>query len=113
MIFVYDSKFFENTPAHILERGFGSGLEDDWAGVAGVERFSPSIGANAPAITRLKSGKTILRHRSAEVVAGFFAESEKSTGQFAANCVATVVFWAHLALPVTVKTGERFHTAGD
>jgi len=49
----------------------------------------------------------------AEVVAGFFAESEKSTGQFAANCVATMVFWAHMALPVTVKTGERFHTARD
>jgi hypothetical protein len=56
------------------QRGFVRGFEDDFWRVAGVERFLPAWGAEAPPVAGLEAGEAPLKVGRREVVADRLGE---------------------------------------
>jgi hypothetical protein len=104
---VLDQKLERND----LEGVFVGGFEDDRAGGSSLLDLQPAGGTEAPAIARLKSGETELRHGGAEVVAQSLGGCKKGSVDDAADGVNTMVFGSRLAATGPVKARHRFAAA--
>src|SRR5688500_8726659 len=89
-----------------FERELVSGLEDDFGRRIVDESLLPALGAKAPAVTWLHSGKLKFRVGGREVVADFFREREKGGRGDDADRVHSDVLGSGLAATIPVETGH-------
>ena len=75
-------------------------------------RLLPAGCTHAPVISRLKTGKSEGRHRSAQIVALSLAVAEKAFSHHAADTVTSVIGHIGSTVAVSEPTGHRL-TAAD
>lgn len=88
-----------------------SGFEDDGAGGSSLLDLKPAGGTDAPAVTGFETGKTELRHRSAEIVAERLGGFEKGSVDDAADGMDAEVVGASFTAAGAVETGHRLAAA--
>jgi hypothetical protein len=95
-----------------LEGGEVRCFHDDGWGLAGLEGFLPSLGAEAPAVAGLETGEVILEARRGEVVASLFGEGEKFGRHHGADSVNAAVIGTEPAVAIAHEPSHGIHSAG-
>ena len=89
-----------------FERPLMGGRQSDRSGIAGVDAFEPTRGADAPTVAGPETRKIIVGRGRGEVVAGGATEDEKLGRHFHAERVTSLVARTGVAVAVAEETRE-------
>src|SRR6516225_975625 len=106
-----DRVAFEQLERDHLEGRFMRRRQSDLWRFTGLERLFPALGAQAPAIARLETGKAEGRHRRRQIVAGLFRKSQKRGIDLGAHRVHPEILGSGVAAAVAIKSGHRLRAA--
>src|SRR5690348_9580653 len=87
------------------------GTQHDARRCASIQRLLPARRAQAPAVTRAKTGEAELRPRCRQIVAGRLAERQELLGHNRAYRMAARVFGTGVAAAVAKETGHWLRRA--
>lgn len=78
-----------------------------------IQGFFPSIHAQAPAISRLQSGKLIVRNWSCQVIPSLLCVTQELLRHHCANSMGTNVHWPCITASISKKAGKWLSTTGN
>jgi hypothetical protein len=102
---------FEIGERAMVESAFVGGAQDHAGSLAGLKRFLPPRGAEAPTVAGFQAAKAELRHRGQKIVAAGFGKREKLGGHDGADRVATDVLSSGVAAAVSKEAGHGVYRA--
>src|SRR4051794_2664217 len=95
----------------MVESAFVRGAQDHAGSLAGLKRFLPTRGTEAPTVAGFQAAKAELRHRGRKIVAAGFGKREKRGGHDGADRVATDVLSPGVAAAVSKEAGHGVYRA--
>ena len=95
----------------MVESAFVGGAQDHAGSLAGLKRFLPTRGTEAPTVAGFQAAKSELRHRGRKIVAAGFGKREKRGGHDGADRVATDVLSPGVAAAVSKEAGHGVYRA--
>ena len=94
----------------LCRAGF-SGFQQNWRGHAIFVSLLPARSTDTPVISRLKTRKTKLRHRGAQIIALSLAVAEKAFGHHATDAVTSKIAHIGSTMSISEPTSHGLTTA--
>ena len=95
----------------MVESAFVRGAQDHAGSLAGLKRFLPTRGTEAPTVARFQAAKAELRHRGRKIVAAGFGKREKRGGYDDADRVAADILSPSVAAAVSKEARRGVYRA--
>src|SRR5574343_1016261 len=108
-----DCVLLEQVERHDFQRCLVGRVQRDFRRLAGTPGLDPAGGAQAPALTGLKTGEIKFRAWCRQVVAGRFRIGKEFFGQHDTDRVAAEIIFRGIAATVAKKAGDRAIAAGQ
>ena len=105
--------FFKLGLGHKVQRLDVGGLKHHRRCITGFQWLSPAVGAQAPAVARLESGKAVFWAGRDQVVTAFFRKRQKIRCHPDADQMRATVGCVGVAAAVAEITGQRIVGTGD
>ena len=112
-MYVVKPVFFKLGLGHEVQRPDMGGLQYHRRRSTGFQCLAPAVGAQAPAVARLESGKSVFWLGRDQVVTAFFRERQKIRGHPDADQMRAEVGCVGVAAAVAEITSQRIVGTGD